>query len=116
MSHELTAIVYAFTICKNEESKRYLRIAAQKSLNEILGIKTKKPKNPKYITLPVRSGDKGQGFRAKVPNPDEITIGQNKGKLEATKKYKDRTGYGLMDSKRVLEYYFEQNNLHFLRY
>jgi ribosomal protein L7/L12 len=112
MSRELTSILEAFSICQNEESKRHLRIAAQKSLNEILGIKTK---NPKYITLPVRRGDKGQGFRARVPDSDEITIGQIKGKLEAIKKYKDRTGYGLMDSKRVIEYYFEQNNLHFLR-
>lgn len=116
MSRELTSILEAFLVCKNEESKRYLRIAAQKSLNEILGIKTKKSKNPKYITLPIRTTDNRQGFRARIPNSDEIIIGQNKGMLEAIKKYKERTGYGLMDSKRVLEYYFEQNNLHFSMY
>lgn len=54
---------------------------------------------------------------APVPNgilsQAEINVGQQTGKLDAVKMYKERTKESLMDSKRTVEKFFEDNNLKF---
>lgn len=44
---------------------------------------------------------------------DEIQIGINDGILEAIKAYKKRTGRSLIESKKELQTYFQNNNLKF---
>lgn len=45
----------------------------------------------------------------------EVEAGTSIGKLEAVKRYKQRTGRSLMDSKREVEQHFERNGLMFGR-
>jgi ribosomal protein L7/L12 len=45
----------------------------------------------------------------------EVQIGLYQGKLEAVKEYKNRTGYPLLEAKRIVEKYFEDHNLKFAR-
>lgn len=45
----------------------------------------------------------------------EIGIGLDRGKLDAIKEYKTRTGLSLIDAKRSVEQYFEQKGLQFYR-
>lgn len=44
---------------------------------------------------------------------EEIQIGVNDGILEAIKAYKKRTGRSLIESKKELQTYFQNNNLKF---
>lgn len=48
--------------------------------------------------------------------PEEVSLGINKGKLNAIKEYKKRTGKFLLDSKRDVEEYFSNNNLSFKKF
>lgn len=48
--------------------------------------------------------------------PDEIVAGIKLGKLEAVKRYKNRTGSSLLDAKKKIEEYFDLNNLRFYIY
>lgn len=44
---------------------------------------------------------------------NEVDIGQTKGKLDAVKEYKNRTGKSLMDSKKAVEDHFSKNGIRF---
>jgi len=45
--------------------------------------------------------------------PDEVNIGQTRGKLDAVKVYKNRTGKSLMDSKKAVEDHFSKHGIQF---
>lgn len=47
---------------------------------------------------------------------EEIELGIDEGKLHVVKKYKERTGKTLMESKRDVEEYFSNNNLSFKKF
>jgi len=58
------------------------------------------------------------GFARNMPKltRSEILAGQNKGKLDAVKEYKNRTQLSLIDSKHAIEQWFADNGLKYYQY
>ena len=50
------------------------------------------------------------------PNADEVYAGLHISKLEAVKRYKNRTQYSILESKKLVEKYFTDNGLKFFGY
>lgn len=110
----LVTILKAFAACENRDAKKYLRLAGQKLFDELVD-NNRTPTTFLVRYIPEVHVTSFPEFWAKIPDPEEESAGMHKGKIEAVRNYKYRTGHSLMESKRIIEAHFANKGLRFYR-